>query len=55
MVEMFERDEVTCEIIAPSEIAPLDTTVIGESVARTFSTTAMAAGSRGWRLSLVKQ
>jgi pyruvate/2-oxoglutarate/acetoin dehydrogenase E1 component len=35
MAELFETDEVTCQIVAPSEIAPLDVTQIGDSVVRT--------------------
>lgn len=48
MVEMFDRDEVACEVIAPSEIAPLDTTLIGESVSRTGRLVVAEEGPRSW-------
>ena len=48
MAEMFEQDEITCEVIAPSEIAPLDTAVIGESVSRTRRLVVAEEGPRSW-------
>ena len=48
MVQMFEQDEITCEIVAPSEIAPLDMTVIGKSVARTGRLVVAEEGARSW-------
>jgi len=48
LAEMFEEDEVTCEIIAPSEIAPLDANLIGESAARTGRLVVAEEGPASW-------
>ena len=48
MATMFEEEEVTCEIVAPSEIGPLDATAIGESVARTGRLVVAEEGPRSW-------
>ncbi len=48
MAGAFDADEVTCEIVAPSEIAPLDTTLIGESVARTGRLIVAEEGPLSW-------
>jgi pyruvate/2-oxoglutarate/acetoin dehydrogenase E1 component len=48
MSELFEEDEVTAEILAPSLIGPLDTARIGESVARTGRLLVAEEGPRSW-------
>lgn len=48
MAAMFEDEEITCEIIAPAEIAPLDTSVIGDSVARTGRLVVAEEGPKSW-------
>jgi pyruvate/2-oxoglutarate/acetoin dehydrogenase E1 component len=48
MAELFEADEVTCQIVAPSEIAPLDVTPIGESVDRTGRLIVAEEGPLTW-------
>jgi pyruvate/2-oxoglutarate/acetoin dehydrogenase E1 component len=48
MAGVFEEEEVTCEIVVPSEIAPLDTSVIGDSVARTGRLIVAEEGPKSW-------
>ncbi len=48
MTAAFNEDEVACEILAPSEIGPLDTALIGESVARTGRLIVAEEGPRSW-------
>jgi len=48
MAAAFERDEVTCEIIAPSQIAPLDLDLVGEPVSRSGRLLVVEEGPRSW-------
>jgi len=48
MRELFDEDEITGEIIVPSEIAPLDTTLIGQSLARSGRLVVAEEGPRSW-------
>lgn len=48
MTAAFNEDEVTCEIVAPSEIGPLDTALIGESLTRTGRLIVAEEGPRSW-------
>lgn len=48
MAGIRESDEITCEIVAPSEIAPLDLDAVGESVERTGRLLVVEAGPRSW-------
>ena len=57
MAAAFAEDEVTCEIVAPSQIAPLDLAPIAESVARTgrLLVAEEGPGSWGWGAEVIAQ
>jgi len=48
MAAAFERDEITCEIIALSQIAPLELDLVAESVNRSGRLLVVEEGPRSW-------
>ena len=48
MADVRESEEITCEIIVPSEIGPIDIGPAGQSVERTGRLLVAEAGARSW-------
>ena len=48
MANVREDEEITCEIIVPSEIGPLDIALVGESLGRTGRLLVVEPGARSW-------
>ena len=48
MADVHESEEITCEIIVPSEIAPNHAGLVGESVERTGRLLVVEPGARSW-------
>ncbi len=48
MADVRESEEITCEIIVPSEIAPNHAALVGQSVERTGRLLVVEAGARSW-------